>query len=357
MEVVEILRKLVSFNTIEDEKNFEIINWLKNYLNEIGFTYKEIKDENTKKICLIAEIGENPMIGFSGHLDTVDITENWTKNPFELKLENDKIFGLGVCDMKGGIAAFLKACSNINKEKLQKGIKLFFTYDEEIGFTGIKLLLKKKIDFPKYLIVAEPTDLQPVIANKGCLEIKINFCGKSAHSSTPNEGKSAILKVNKFINDLLDLEKELQNERNDIFPIPYTTINIGKIVGGDAVNKVPDKCYIEFDARTINSKHNEIIIERVKNLLNLYNAKLNVITNIKPLNTEIDENIKEIEMITQQKLKGENFVTEASFLPNTESIILGVGPITSHQSNEYIKIDKLEKLVKIYDNIIKRFCY
>ena len=134
---------------------------------------------------------------------------------------------------------------------------------------------------------------------------------------------------------MANLSKKLQNEKNNIFPIPHTTINIGKIIGGDAVNKVPDRCYIEFDARTVNSKHNALIIEKAKK----YNAKINIITNIKPIHTKQDENIKEIEKITKQKLKGENFVTEASFIPNTHSIILGVGPITSHQSDEYIEME------------------
>ena len=172
METIEILRKLVSFNTIKDKENELIIQWLKEYLRPLGFTCTEVLDQETKKVCLVAEIGKEPIIGFSGHLDTVDITENWTNTRSRVCLENDKIFGLGVCDMKGGIAAFLKACANINKENLKNGIKLFFTYDEEIGFNGIKLLLEKKVKFPRYLIVAEPTDLQPVIANKGCLEIE-----------------------------------------------------------------------------------------------------------------------------------------------------------------------------------------
>ena len=303
-------------------------------------------------------IGENPILGFSGHLDTVNATKNWTKNPFELSIEDDKIYGLGVCDMKGGIAAFLKACSNIDKSNLKKGIKLFFTYDEEIGFSGIKLLLKKQIKFPKYLVVAEPTDLQPVTATKGCMEMGITFYGKSSHSSTPNEGKNAILEAHNFIEELLAFSKELEKQKNGVFSIPYTTMNIGKIMGGDAVNKVPDKCYIEFDARTVDPKHNVLIEEKVKSLLEKYDAKLDMVTNIQPIINKIDSTvIKEIENIAQCKQKSENFVTEASFLPNTESVILGVGPITSHQCDENISKNKLEKLVEIYYKMIKKFCY
>lgn len=135
-------------------------------------------------------------------------------------------------------------------------------------------------------------------------------------------------------------------------------MNIGKIMGGDAVNKVPYKCYIEFDARTVEPKHNVLIEEKVKGLLEKYDSKLDMVTNIQPIINKIDSTvIKEIENITQCKQKSENFVTEASFLPNTESVILGVGPITSHQCDENISKNKLEKLVEIYYKMIKKFCY
>lgn len=357
VEVTEILRKLVSFNTIEDKENIQIIEWIKSYLTTIGFTFTELIDEETNKKCLIAEIGNNAQLAFSGHLDTVNATEDWTKNPFDLCIENDNIYGLGVCDMKGGIAAFLKACATLKNQTLKNGVKLFFTYDEEINFSGIKLLLKEKTVVPKYLILCEPTNLQPVIATKGCIEMKITFYGKSSHSSTPNKGKNAILEATKFIEELLKFSIELQQDKNDIFSVPYTTINIGKIKGGDAINKVPDRCYIEFDARTINKEHNIIIENKIKDILKKYDSKLNIGINI-PSNINTDNKmIEDIEKLTQNKRKGENYVTEASFLPESESVILGLGPVTAHQSDEYIEKSKLDELAKIYEKILKKYCF
>lgn len=357
MNVIEILRKLVSFNTIEDKENNKIIEWIKSYLLPLGFHCIELTDKKNGKKCLIAEIGNNPQIAFSGHLDTVNITNNWTKNPFDLHIESDKIYGLGVCDMKGGIAAFLQACHIVKNKKLNYGLKLFFTYDEEIGFSGIKTLLKANIDLPKYLILAEPTDLKPIIATKGCIEMKVTFIGKSSHSSTPYKGKNAILDATHFIQELLEFSVKLQEETNDIFPVPYTTINIGKINGGDAINKVPDRCFVEFDARTIKKEHNAIIENTLKRILNKYDCHLDIKLNI-PSNINIDNNmIEDIEHMTQNVRNGENYVTEASFISNSESIILGVGPITSHQSDEYIEITKLDELVKIYENILRKYCF
>lgn len=75
METIRILKKLVSFNTIEDLQNDEIIEWIKQYLIEYGFKCKTISDKQTKKKCLIAQIGKKPILAFSGHLDTVNATE------------------------------------------------------------------------------------------------------------------------------------------------------------------------------------------------------------------------------------------------------------------------------------------
>lgn len=356
MDVIEILRKLAAFNTIDDKENMQIIEWIKNYLSPIGFNFMELTDEITEKKCLVAQIGNNAQLAFGGHLDTVNATEEWTRNPFDLSVENDKIYGLGVCDMKGGIAAFLKACSTIRGKTLKNGVKLFLTYDEEKNFSGIKLLLKEKIETPKYLILSEPTDLQPVIATKGCLEVKVIFYGRSAHSSTPAKGKNAIVEANKFIEELLEFSKELQQEKDDIFSVPYTTINIGKIEGGDAVNKVPDRCYVEFDARTIKKEHNLLIENRIKCMLKKYDCKFNIDMDI-PSNINTDNKmIESIEKLTKNTRRGENYVTEASFLSEAESVILGVGPVTAHQSDEYIEKKKLNELVLIYEKILDKYC-
>lgn len=356
MEVLKILKKLVSFNTIEDNENNEIIEWIEKYLLELGFKCKKITDKQSKKKCLVAQLGRKPILAFSGHLDTVNATEDWKESPFKMRIENNKVYGLGVCDMKGGIAAFLKACAFLKNRELKKGIKLYFTYDEEIGFSGINLLIQNKEVFPKYLILSEPTDLEPVIATKGCMEMKATFYGKSTHSSTPNKGKNAIVEANKFIQELLEFSKELEEEKNEMFSIPYTTINIGIIKGGDAVNKVPDKCTVTFDARTINKSHNDIIEERIKKILKKYDSKLEIGINIQANINDDNEMITCIEEITGKRRKTENYVTEASFIENIEAVILGLGPITAHQSNEYIEKDKIYKLVDIYTNIIKKYC-
>ena len=126
MTAKKILKELISYNTINDKENEKIINYIEKYLKEYGF-----KTEYKSK-CLVMSNSNDCSIGFLGHTDTVSYSDDWSSNPFELKELNGKLYGLGTSDMKGSIAAILKAVTKINFDK--KGIKLFFTYDEEIGF-------------------------------------------------------------------------------------------------------------------------------------------------------------------------------------------------------------------------------
>ena len=339
MESKEILKKLVSYNTIKDKENKEIMDFIENYLKKYKFKTKRIKK------CLIAYNDENPNIGFIGHTDTVDY-ESWDKSPFELKEENGKLIGLGACDMKGGIAAILKAISKINLEKNK--IALYFTNDEEIGFSGIKDIKEEIV--PNNVIIGEPTNNIPICGTKGVLELKIEFHGIKCHSSTQDKGISAIYKCVDFIDELRDYyKKTLKKEKVEEFEIPYTTMNIGMIKGGETVNSVAGKCEISIDFRIAKKNQSKKIIKKIKNILKEYNYKLYIRQDIQPkLNKN---NIEFLEKISSKK-QTKCYLTEGSYI-DKNFIILGPGPDTSHQKNEFIKCKSLEKTEKLYEEIIK----
>lgn len=114
MNEIETLKKLVEYNTIRDKENIEIINYISNYLKDLRFKIEK------KKKYLIMSIGNDYKLGFIGHSDTVDTTDGWLTNPFTLTQKDDLLYGLGACDMKGGIAAFLQALKEIDLYKLKK---------------------------------------------------------------------------------------------------------------------------------------------------------------------------------------------------------------------------------------------
>ena len=339
LNVEEVLEKLVKFNTIKDKENKEILDYIENTLSSMGF-----KTEKRDKFLIMYNKKE-ASLGFLGHTDTVEFTDNWKYEKFDLTKIGNKIYGLGVCDMKSGIAAIISAISQIDFKKFDKGMKLYFTYDEEIGFSGIKDVINYENKFPSTMIIGEPTNNEIMIGSKGLMEYKIIFKGIKTHSSTPEKGKSAIMSAISFINELnIFYENKLKQEINSNFEIPYTTMNIGKINGGNSINSVPDLCEILVDFRTTDEEKEKSIINILQSLKEKYECEIIELNKISSFFNK-----------TEISSKTCNFITEASFLKN-DRIILGTGPITAHEVNEYITTESLYNLVEQYKGLIEQYC-
>ncbi len=337
----KILKDLVSFNTIKDNQNKEIINYIENYLKNLGF-----KTEYKTKV-LIMSIGENPKLGFLGHTDTVEYIEEF-KNPFDLIIKDNHIYGLGVCDMKGGISAMLDAISLINFSELKNGMKLYFTYDEEIGFGGVNELVNNNEIFPEYIIFGEPTNNEVYCGHKGLIECVVNFKGIKVHSSNPAKGISANMNAVKFLYELDEFyNNEIKVDENNSYEIPYTTMNVGTMNGGSARNSVSAYCEISIDFRIANKNHIEKIIKKMNSLSYKYKAEINIIELIEPF-------FDDIEFIKEKKTT--NFMTEAGKVKNSKRIILGTGPITAHEVNENISEYSYNNLVNQYKELIYKIC-
>lgn len=341
MSEINILEKLVSYNTIKDKENKKILDYIENFLSALGFeTLKKDK-------YLIMSIGENPGLGFIGHSDTVDYIDGWSTNPFKLTQKGNELYGLGSCDMKGGIAAFLQALTEIDLEKIKKGIKIYITYDEEISFSGINDIVKTKEDFPEYIIVGEPTNNKVITGCKGLLAIKIFTFGDKIHSSRPDKGKNANSIMIKLLNELESFyESNIKIEQDIKFEVPYTTMNIGLLNGGNSINSLADKCEAYIDFRILKNEHMQLLKNELEKLCGKYEAKYEI-------DFEILSFFNEIDFVSN--IDTACFMTEASFIEG-KRIILGTGPVTVHEINEHISIDSLSETVRQYKNLILQIC-
>lgn len=350
MKIENILRDLIRFNTVNDLENEKIINYLEDYLKGMGFEIEY------KSKCLVASIGNDPILSFVGHTDVVSASSGWSYPPFDLTVIDDKLIGRGVSDMKGGIASFLYALSLIDLKKLKRGIRICFTYDEESEFNGIKELIDNGIDFCKYSIVGEPTDNYPCIGSKGLLEYELTFKGSAVHSSRPVPNESSNENAVLFLNDILKLDKKFKKNQCDLFEIPFNTINIGAINGGTNICTTSDYTRVLLGFRITKLASD---IDFIKKYINKLSYKYNkveykIINEIKPFYNN-DDVISFYEEISNKKRRPFFAVSEASFLDNS-CLILGPGPITAHEDNEYILMDSLIESTQIYKKIIERIC-
>lgn len=340
MKIEEILGKLVSFNTVNDLEKEKMFDFIRNFLTDYHFKFKNVG------ACLVAERGKSK-IGFLGHTDTVPASEKWMTDPWELVQKGDKLYGLGVCDMKSGIAAMLFAAT-----QTEKAVTFYFTYDEEIGFAGVRDLIEEE-EFPETVIICEPTDERVLNAGKGLFEFRIDFSGVRVHSSVATDDKNAIFRATDFINELRYFSAELRKSQpNNNFSIPFTSMNVGQISGGDSVNSTAEKCWIVADFRTNPNEHQKVR-EKIKRLSNEQPIKLTILNDIEPFENKILEG--QMDRIFDKNFEGDDGMTEASFLPRTTTrIIYGAGPDTSHQADECVSLESLKRVATIYEKLIEQ---
>ena len=295
------------------------------------------------------------------HLDTVH-ADGMTIEPFKPVVRDGKLFGRGSCDTKGSMAAFLQAAVEVAKapKQLCHNILLLFVSDEEYKFTGAQFASRRgiKADFG---IVGEPTRLKIVRAHKGVTRWKIATHGVAAHSAYPDCGKNAIYSMSKVIGRLEEYAAKLYaSQPHPVLGSP--SLSVGVIEGGQAVNVVPDRCWIEIDRRTLPNETTESVLTPVKALLNsltdwemkephLSVAGMEVTANA-PIVQSLARSIKGV--CGDVMIEGAQYATDAGIYNGVgiPTVVFGPGDIArAHTESEYIELHQLRQAV----DIIRRF--
>lgn len=255
---IELLTRLVAFDTTSHKSNFAIIAFIEDYLLQHGVRSHRVVDESGEKACLYATIGPEHTAGvaLSGHTDVVPVDgQAWNSDPFTLRQENGKLYGRGACDMKGYLACMLAAVPDFKARKLKVPIHLAFSYDEEVGCLGVRPMIAefgKTLQKPRLVIVGEPTSMQVVDAHKGPVRWQVEVSGRAAHSSMAHLGVNAITYAARLISEIERMEAELKiTSRNERFDPPYATLQVTKLEGGTANNIIPVYCRFGFEVRAL----------------------------------------------------------------------------------------------------------
>jgi acetylornithine deacetylase len=205
------------------------------------------------------------------HQDTVP-TDNMTIEPFAAHIENDRLYGRGACDIKGGMAAMLAAFARVVREKPKGAARVVMacTVDEEFTFLGVQHLTRVELRnrFPNLLgaVVAEPTQLHIVDTHKGAVRWDLTTTGRSCHSSRPELGVNAIYRMAVLLPHIERYAEELRASRSDPRLGP-PTLSVGRIDGGTSVNTVPDQCRIEIDRRLLPGEKAPTALEHLHDYL------------------------------------------------------------------------------------------
>ena len=364
---VELLARLVAFDTTSYKNNLGLIAFVEDYLLQHGVVSRRIVSDDGQKSSLYATIGPQNEggVALSGHTDVVPVDgQTWTSDPFTLRAENGKLYGRGSADMKSFLAASLAAVPDYKKRALKKPIHLAFSYDEEIGCIGVRPMiaeLGKELPRPRMVIVGEPTSMQVVDAHKGPVRWQVDVKGRAAHSSMAHLGVNAVTYATRLIGELERMETELKQRVLDIrFEPPYSTLQVTKIEGGTATNIVPAQCSFVFDIRALPGLDPDEIENRLQHF-----AEERCLLEMRAIAPEADIHIERVNAVppfgaerTSEvvalalKLTGQNetygvsYGTEAGLFQDAgaPAVVCGPGNIAqAHTADEWIAESEIKK--------------
>ena len=197
-DTLDILERLIAFDTVSSRSNIALIEFIEQYLAKLNLTGIRSGSEPEHKANLIVTIGppDIPGIILSGHTDVVPVEgQAWTSPPFTATRLEHRIYGRGTADMKGFLACILAAAPRMCQAKLKRPIYLAFSYDEEVGCLGIRHLLPWLRDLPQRpiaCIVGEPTNMEVIVAHKSSRSFRVTVTGLEGHSSRAPESVNAV---------------------------------------------------------------------------------------------------------------------------------------------------------------------
>lgn len=360
-----------SVNQALDQGNLQVITLLASWLDGLGFECEILPLPNhPDKANLIATLGKGPGgLVLAGHTDTVPYDEGrWQHDPFKLIEQDHRFYGLGTSDMKSFLALAIEAAKGYTAKEFKQPLIILATADEESSMDGARELVRLGKPKARYAIIGEPTGLKPVYAHKGMMMESIRLIGRSGHSSDPALGNNALEGMHKVIGTILTWQHELQvQHQNPLFQIPYPSINLGHIHGGDNPNRICGECELYIDLRPLPGMDiaalQEELQHRVNEAIQLTGLNLEIrhlMQGVSPMQTPVDSPIvQSAERLTRHSAETAAYSTEAPFLSELgmETIVLGPGQIAqAHQPDEYLLLNSIKPMVQILQQFIQQFC-
>ena len=267
----EMIDKLVSFDTTSHLSNLALIEFVEAYLASHGVAAQRVTNEDGSKANLFATLGPADKAGgivLSGHTDVVPVEgQDWSTDPFRCVERDGKLFGRGTSDMKGFIAVALAFVPEFLKDGPQIPIHLALSYDEEVGCLGVRPMIDgiiRHMPRPQVVIVGEPSLMKVVNAHKSIQSYSTTVTGLESHSSATDKGVNAVMYAAELIGFLSQMAEEMRRrgDASSRFQPPYTTVNVGPIRGGTALNIIPKTCSFLWEYRALPDLDPDEIIGR-----------------------------------------------------------------------------------------------
>jgi acetylornithine deacetylase len=379
MDSIGILERLIAFPTVSRDSNLDLIAYAADLLGASGIASQIIRSADGHKANLFANIGpaDKPGIMLSGHTDVVPVDgQNWTLPPFAMTARDGKLYGRGAADMKGFVASALATCVKASKMALRTPLHLALSYDEEVGCLGVRDLIEMLSAAPQrplLCIVGEPTDMQVATGHKGKLAARALCKGREGHSALAPLALNAIHLGCDFVRALRDEQDRLAREgaRDGDYDIPYTTVHVGKINAGVALNIVPNLCVVDFEIRNVAADDATGILDRLRDAASRIAVDAASIAPEAAIDIEITNSYPGLDtpatseaVAFVKSLTGANstmkvaFGTEGGLFSRdlgTPAVVCGPGSMAQgHKPDEFVSVEQLRRCDEMLERLLSR---
>ena len=379
MNTLELLDRLIAFPTVSRDPNRDLIEFVRQFLAERRIVSDLYLAENGRKANLFATIGptDKPGVMLSGHTDVVPVDgQNWSKDPFRMTLADGKAYGRGAADMKAFLACALLLADQAAGKSLATPIHLAFSHDEEVGCIGVRSMidgLAAGAVLPRFAIVGEPTSMRIATGHKGKIGARATCCGVAGHSALAPRALNAIHLACDFIDAVRERQNRIEREgpRDDDYDVPYTTLHVGRIDGGTALNIVPDQCTVDFEIRNIEQDDAGALLDGLMNEAAAIAGRhrdafpqahigIDVFMDYPGLATPADAEVVRFVggLVTSQDLSKVDFGTEGGLFwkrLGVPVVVCGPGSMNQgHKPDEFIALEQLEACDRMMERLLQR---
>ncbi len=365
--LLTLLRDIIRFKSVTPMGE-NCLLYIKTYLEKYEFDVHILKYGSVSNLYAKKKHKNDYNLCFVGHVDVVPSGANWTYDPFDLTIEGEKIYGRGIVDMKGAIAAFLHAISVTN---ISSTVSILLTTDEEAeakeGIVKCVPWLKEQGEKFDLFVIGEPTaniyagDAVKV-GRRGSVTFVVDIIGEQGHIAYPQFANNPLNVVADLMHELHDKTIGDECENFEKSRIQFTSIDTNNFVENLLPKKITLRFGVRFNASLFGNDVIQLIENKLKEMCDKYLLKFTIRANKngEPFHMNDQKIISwlknEIQFVTNQNVNfnADGAISDGRFLHHLAPVVeIGLEESQAHRVNEHSTKSNLIQLFKIYQNLLK----
>ncbi len=344
IDELALAERLIAFDTSRPEGLRDAVAFIEGWIEAQGIDHQVVELDGRPSVIATAGEGARTIV-WASHVDVVP----GDPAQYVPRRRAGRLYGRGSYDMKGALAAMLAALADFAAAPERAAgmrVQLVIVPDEESEARSHDLKATARLadagHVGEFVVCGEPTDLDVGVQAKGALVLRLDVRGRSAHGSTPWLGENAVVKAVELTSRVAALP--FTEARSPLFPAG-PTVNLGRISGGDAVNRVPDQCSVDLDIRYLPGQDPEEILVEVRGLGVSVEPIYHVAAaDLDPTSSHVGALLRAVATCDRPaKAVGRDGASDAAVFLNRGVPSVEFGPVGAghHGPDEYVEIESL----------------